>query len=228
MKDINFLPERFITERKRRQRVAREVALIAVIIALMVVWYVSSRSDLQEIERFAIQRELQAQAVRQQVSEMAKLREQQRELTHQVRIQRELAQPLKVSEVIGTIGHLTPESVVMTQLGIEKVVPNPPKPSARSLRGSANRDKQAAAPKPKPAYLQIRIEGFAPDDSHIAEFVGGLSRHALFTNVKMLSSQTKRLDDVLAREFRLEVRILLDRQYRAIEPRPEEATADAS
>jgi hypothetical protein len=61
----------------------------------------------------------------------------------------------------------------------------------------------------------------------VADFVGRLSDYPLFSNVKMLYSRAVVAGELQAREFRIELEVPLDRDYRmAAAPRLEVAHAD--
>lgn len=74
----------------------------------------------------------------------------------------------------------------------------------------------AAAIKPTPSdeALLIEFSGLAPNDVEVANLVGALSDNPAFSGVKMLYSRSVTTRGVIGREFRMEMQVPLDRDYR--------------
>ncbi|MCC7191402.1 MAG: hypothetical protein IT444_01360 [Phycisphaeraceae bacterium] len=221
MNEINFLPQVFIEQQTRHHRVHRELVWVAVTLLAIVGWYASSRGSLDSLESYANALRDEADAVRDQVSEMEKLRIQQKSLLHQVKIQRELTQPINTTSVLATVAKLMSPSMALTSLELQGTRPVPAPAPPKLKEGEV-------APPPKPAQRQIlRLEfiGLAPSDVEIANFVGRLSDHQLFSNVKMIYSRATVVTELQAREFRIELEVPLDRDYKVAESK-EVALAD--
>lgn len=210
MNNINFLPQSFIAEQVRRVRRFRHMALIAFVIVAMGGWAVTARGLLKDRQAFAESLQVEVDAARRRASEMGKLRAERAALARQVKIQRELALPLSQTTVIATLGQLLPDSMVVTNL---KAVTQRPKSEPASA-ASGKSPKKAARPADEPDYIRIDIAGLAPNDVELAEFVGRLSSHPLFTNVKMHRSKSGPVGQFITRQFSIEMDVPLDREYR--------------
>jgi Tfp pilus assembly protein PilN len=211
MNQINFLPADFVEEQVRHHRIYREAVWVAVTLLAIGGWCVSSRGSLDSLGSYASALQQEAAAVREQVSEMTKLQLQQKTLLHQVRIQRELLQPLNTTAVLATISELMSPSMALTSLELTGTRPVPaPRPPNDPRTGEPLK----VAPKPKPPQmLRLELVCLAPSDVDVANFVGRLSDHAMFTNVKMLYSRATVVSDLQAREFRIEMDVPLARDY---------------
>lgn len=221
MNDINFLPPVFVEEQVRHHRVYREFVWVGVTLLVIVGWYASSRGSLDSLESYANALRDEATAVRDQVSEMEKLKIQQKSLLHQVKIQRELTQPINTTSVLATLAKLMSPSMALTSLEVQGTRPVPAPAPPKLKEGEV-------PPPPKPVQRQIlRLEfvGLAPSDVEVANFVGRLSDHPLFTNVKMIYSRATVVAELQAREFRIELEVPLDRDYKVAEGK-EVALAD--
>ena len=208
MNQINFLPQSFIRQRLRKRRVYREAVLVAVVALAMIGWFASRRHQLSGLETYANAVHAESLAARKQVMEMAKLRDHHKRLTHQVRIQRELAASLDYTQVLATVAELMPQSMTLSALSM-----NSPQPSPRVLTGdskSAGKSSSSNASN----YLIVQLVGFAPSDVDIANFVGLLADHPLFVNVKMMFSRSAQINTLLAREFRIEMQLPPNRDSR--------------
>jgi hypothetical protein len=63
----------------------------------------------------------------------------------------------------------------------------------------------------------IQVEGRAPSNVEIADFVAALAESGLFGNVKMVQSRQIEQGRLLVREFRLTMRVPLDVDYQPMD-----------
>lgn len=212
MNDINFLPPGYVTRFARRNRLIRQGILCLLIMVCMLGWFMSNRRHLIAMEQAAANAEHQLAAARTQSEELKRLQSQLSQLSQAVKVQDQLTPPLDFTTVISSIAPLMSESMTLTELSMTSEGPEPKAPVAAGTSNS-----EAAKPKPI-APLRIEIVGLAPEDVEIADFVGRLSEHRLFTQVKMAYSKPREIKNVLAREFRIEMQVPMDRLYRVIDP----------
>jgi Tfp pilus assembly protein PilN len=221
---INFLPKSFMVQQARKKRVVREIGLVAVVVMAMGVWLLVSGAKVRDLRDTARDLKSQAESLSRQVGELDRMRADRERLIHQVRIQRELGQPVSHSAVITALSHELPDAVTMTRLSMRTRRPAPSKAAAQKPDDRKRRD--APAPPKESDLIRIEIDGCAPDDVSVANFVGRLSEYPLFTNVKMIQSRATTVGDrVEAREFRIELEVPLDRDYQT-EPSQEVASAN--
>jgi Tfp pilus assembly protein PilN len=214
---INFLPQTFVQQRACRRRVFRQGAMVVSIVVLMAMWYVSSRGRVEALERVLQLQLAQVQEAKDQLAQLTKLRSEYRSLANQARIQHDLVQPVAYTPVIAVIASLMPDSLTLTKLSMQGQTAKPApaqKPADKS--GAESRKARPAAPPAEPNVLHIALEGLAPSDVQIADFVGKLTDHPLFTNVKMLYSRTAEVRSVVTREFRIEMEVSLDCRYEPV------------
>jgi len=214
MNQINFLPKDYLLKQERAARRVRQTLLIAVVVFCMAGWWVGAYTRVGAMADHAEALDQEVQAANDQMLEMVKLKSRRAELAHRLSIQRELALPLSHTHVLNAIAELMPESVGTRHLSV----------TATGLSGKRARSGKSSGPA-NPVLL-IELEGIAPNDVEVADFVGQLTDHVLFKQVKMLYARQVELDDVIAREFRIEMRVPLDKVYRVSE-RPLEEVAHA-
>ncbi len=222
MINVDFLPQTFVAEQLRRQRAWRQGALIAMVAAGMVGWFFLARVHLREraVYARAVQEELNAN--RNRVTEMSKLQGQRVLLLHQVKVQRELAQPVNHTTVLATLGSLMPESLAMTGMTVKTLRPTPaaattgPQPSPGTKKPAVS----------EPDLIRLEVRGLSPSDVEVANFVGRLTEVELFSNVKMHYSRAATVRGYSVREFAVELEVALDRDYQ--EPMPAPATRHPS
>lgn len=212
MNEINFLPQTYVKVQSRQRRVYREAVLVAITMVSIGGWYMSSRGSLGDVEAYAATVDNEAAVLREQLTEMVRLGGERRTLAAKVELKRELEAPLETSTIIATVGRLMPSTIAMRSITLEGNKPNAASASSRVTATTP----QGTAPKAAPVEkLSITLTGLAPTDSAVTEFVGQLSTHGLFERIKLLYSRSVTVNDILAREFRIEMTIPFDRDYQS-------------
>ena len=211
MNEINFLPAKYARMRAKRRRGVRQTALVGILTLALAGWWLEQQRQTS-IERNKVDTaEAEVAAARTQMQELMKLREEHKHLIHELNIQRELAQPVNHTQVIATLGSLLPSSVTLTQLTMDTKRP-PPKAVKKDDSKSTNSSETKKVAK-RDDRIKIDLEAVAPNDLTVANLVGTLSSHPLFTNVMMRYSRADEFQGVSGRRFRLEMTVGLDRQY---------------
>lgn len=117
-----------------------------------------------------------------------------------------LAWPVRVSDVIGVLEPVIPDSTTLTSLTF---VPREEKVAAPAKKGEKKKGKKDSVR----SILAIQIEGVARDDLDVARLVSALDDHALFSTVSLDFARSCDVDGVDARAFRLSCEIDLDKRY---------------
>jgi Tfp pilus assembly protein PilN len=218
---IDFLPPSYRADQARRRRLVGEVALVIVCVAAMVAWYFHSSRQIGELADYAQKLQAESLAVRKQAGELTRLQGEQTTLSRQARLQRELSQPLGLSRVIAVFTKAMPPSVAITNMVVAGRKPVPAPPEAKS---AAKDVKPRKASPLADEVIRIEVTGVSPSDMEVADLVRTLGESSLFTNVKMRSSRAAEVRGRSAREFRVEMEVPLDREFRIGKP-PEVARA---
>ncbi len=213
MSQINFLPETFRRQMEMRRRKYRHMLLLALFAVCLVGWGVVERGRNIGPRDYALSLEQQVKAAREQMSELVKLRTEQQLLLRQVELQRELSQPITHTQVIAVLSQILPPSVTLTDLQVSTHRP-PPQPledPGKKKRTSSR--KTTTTTDPVEDYLQIELQAVAPDDLTVANVIGDLADHKLFEQVTMKYSRPTQRQEIDARQFRLSMRVRLDRKF---------------
>jgi hypothetical protein len=222
--DINFIPMERLRRRGARSRRLRQWLLCACCAAGVGAWMQLAPDHLADLRAYAHAVELQAQASKQQVSEVAKQTALKAKLIQQVALQQELVKPVNVAHVLAALATLTPTEVAFTELSLVSRRPEPAdgKQEAASSRASGSR---GSAPSRSPVdrdAIRLELAGIAPDDAFVATVVERLTDHKLFESVKLTFTRAGEVDNLHVREFRIELVVRLDREYL---PNPQPAPA---
>lgn len=217
MNDINFLPAHYLMRMHRAARLRRHALLGVALLLGIAGWAFVAHQRTEGLRDYAAALDSQVQAIRGQSAEVARLQAQRVGLIESVRIHRELAMSIAPTQVLAAIGNAMPQPLSLTELSMNARRPRPT--SAAELRSSQTASRRKAAPirDAEPDVLRISIVGLSPDDMHVANFVGNLGETRLFANVKMAYSRPVEVANVTGREFRVDMEVPLDREYRVRE-----------
>lgn len=108
-----------------------------------------------------------------------------------------VAWPVRVSDIVGSIAQCMPDSVTLSSFAV----------TPRRVNASRKRGEQDQV------YLVVELEGIAPDDMQLAEFVSGLESHGLFYKVTLDFARSTTVREIGARAFRMSTEIDLQKTY---------------
>jgi Tfp pilus assembly protein PilN len=214
MNEVNFLPEVFVREQARRKRVLRQAVLLAAVALSIVSWFFLTRSQVIDLARYAEALESEARARKTHVTELARLNNINSVLDQQLRVQRQLVQPISLTQVLAILTRMTPDGITVRELSMVGVRPRP----TQQARIEPGRPARPVAAEPRANSMQINLVGVAARDADIANLVGTLTEHPMFENVKLGYSRATELSHLMVREFQLSFEVPLDRDYQPLRP----------
>jgi Tfp pilus assembly protein PilN len=227
MNQVDFLPQSFIRRRAQRVRVMRQVLLVAVVAGGLLVWGLALRGQVASHTQHANSLEEQVVAARNMKTEMNRLREEQKQLHHQVKVQRQLSQPVTHTQIIATLSELIPSQIAVTELLMTTARRTPQQAVPENAVKSRKRQRhEAAVQQTEENQIAIELQALSPDGESVANLVETFSKHPLFTDVQIRHTRSIRVRQVVAREFRLELKVDLDRRFLDPEEGKEVARAD--
>lgn len=115
----------------------------------------------------------------------------------------DLAWPVRMSEVIASVGSIVPEGTTVTAFTLS--------PRTDKTRIPAKKGKPASEMIER--WLVLELQGIAIDDFTVARIVSGLDENPLYQTVSLDFARPREVDDVDAREFRVHAQINLDARY---------------
>jgi Tfp pilus assembly protein PilN len=201
MTPIDFLPKRIRAQQALRERRVRQVYLVIVSIAMLVL--VASFRQ----ERLGSARGEVSQLIRRKskyeyrLGMRTSLEQQLAELRVKKEINSTLGTRVDALDLLAEIGRVVPECVVLTDLDFETTEIRAPLERNGGMRGSV----QAGGGKLNDqAHKRIRLTmtGLAPKDVDVAEFIGRMSSSPLFEDVNMGYAKNVPFRGRNAREFK--------------------------
>ncbi len=212
---IDFLPPSYHQERARRGLAHRRWVLIVLTALTLTGWAVARHKQSSELAWRTTALETQARTTQQKRSEMEKLHVEREALLYQRKVQRQVGQPVAVSQAIATLGRQLPDSAGLTGIRVTAHRP-PPKelssPDDDKTKRKAKKKPDAGDALP-PNYLAIEVQGLAPDDITVADLVNTMSEYPLFERVTMNFSRVDTLGELVGRRFQISAEVPLDRRY---------------
>lgn len=211
--NVNFVPSWYLERRHRRAVAQRMSLLLVALVAVMVMLVVGTWRNGQELRRYHAALTEQIQASQHQESELNKLRCERQALSAQVALNRKLALPIGMSPIVATLAAMTPDSIMLTE--VQAMIKTESR--TRVITPADQSPNGRAVTRAEPyKIVVIELDGVAPTDVEIANYVGRLAAANLFRNVKMLYSRVGQLDQAVTRQFKLTLEVPLDRTYRRI------------
>ncbi len=217
MNEVNFLPSSYARQCRARSRRLRHIGLIVAVAVLMGGWLLIDAARLVSLEQYALTIENQATLVATKAQQAADLDRQRAVLAREVAVQRQLAAPVTFTQITTAVGTVLPDAATITDMALNGRRPLPDaiaaaakttsKPAIKGLRRDAD-------------VVAVSIRGLAPNDGEVANFVGSLSQHGLFTDVKLLYSKPLQIGTLIGREFRIDMSVPLERQFKPGDARP--------
>jgi hypothetical protein len=219
--NINFLPATFAHEQSRKKRTVFRAAIVVLVAVAMGLWYRTASRQVAVLEAQATEAQATVASSFRDEAQIQQLKDQQATLVRQVNLQKQLMPTLTASQVLAVLTNLTPGGVAMTNVSIvgQRVSPDTPATAA----GSPTSDKAAKSASAE-GPLMIHLAGIAPNEMEVANLVGQLTGHALFRNVKLSFSRPTSVDNLIGREFQIEMEVDMDRTFQ-IQPAAEVADA---
>jgi Tfp pilus assembly protein PilN len=212
--EIDFTPQWYRTAQARRRIAARQ-GLVVLLFAAAVAGFVNR--TWQERDSFAAYHkslEVEIASTQRQVTEVAKLQKLRQDLTRKLQIHRELHQPITYSQITGTLASIMPEAVAMRSIEIRNdestTTVNVPAREGDAASGKTSSRGSRTVTRP---IIALDVEGVAPSDVEIANFIGAAAGHGLFDGVKMVFSRQAVRGDIVVREFRISMEVPLDCRF---------------
>jgi Tfp pilus assembly protein PilN len=204
MLSIDFLPERIKLQRARRKYLVRQAYFLGVcVVALVVLGLVrSGRISSARAER-ALLKECRVNTQR-QLAIREKLEVEQTKVNIKKQIDDQLGSRVNTRDILAELSRLLPKSMSLTKFSFEATeVPMAAGPAGGGDRrsGRARPAGQAKQEVRTVRRVVVIVDGLAPNDVDVANFIGQLSACPLFEDVHMGYTRTLEFRGQEAREF---------------------------
>ncbi|QQE13280.1 hypothetical protein JD969_07430 [Planctomycetota bacterium] len=218
MNQINFLPESYMKRLIRRRRIIRELILIIALLFVLLGCWVSGVKKISEkrMEVVQLTRAID-QAVKQEV-DLVKLENEMLHLGMQIKLERELSQSVRHTQILAKLSELLPSSVALLEIEMVTKRPEPMTREEAKKKEEAKKTKgRRIVEKTKNEIqencIEMQFEGIAPDDLVVAEVIASLDECDLFEFIEMRYSREIKHEEVVGRKFKLNMQVDLSCKY---------------
>lgn len=220
MATINFVPDDYI-----QQRQSNRANSLYLILLIAVLCGIGATFSVLKMRQRSVQAEL-AQLSRQltqakdQIAKLEELKSKNKTRLNVMMMTASLIEQVPRSVLLACLTNNLPAGVSLTTLEMkEKEKPKTPtaaltksgtakKPAAAGKTGSTpakiELDLPSAPPEPE---VTLMIQGLAPSDIEVANYIANLNESILFDQVQLVQSEERDVEGIKFREFRLAARI---------------------
>jgi Tfp pilus assembly protein PilN len=195
MRDLEFLPDWYPQSRKRKRVVLLQGYMTLLLAAGLCVWLLLAQRNSRTAAATLAGVDSQISQTNRELHQL----QEQVALKDQLLVQRKIADKLglqvEMSRLLYTLDQKLPRQMSLTELSFdtrEQLTTANTMAAARSAAQGNNIDRR----------LQIRLEGIAPTDNDVANFLTALTRVPFFEDVAMDYSRD-RADGHVMREFEI-------------------------
>lgn len=213
MININFVPDDYV--QKKESLRANTFYLILFLIAMsalagtFAVIKMRQRSALKE--QMAVSKRMADASA--SIAQLEELQNRKKQMMKNVLLTAELVEPVPRSILLAALTNNLPAGTSLTVVDISQQMPAGSSSSAQTNKFEAAKKTAAATaatkasePKVSPEMLletDIEIEGIAPSDIEVAQYISRLTGSILFEKVALVQSRESTVDSEVRREFKL-------------------------
>jgi len=210
MSNINFVPDDYVQSSESRRANLMCLVLFSVVMAVLGGSFVMIK--IRQRACGAEESLVNAKMARMQesIKKFEELQTKRKEMMRTALTTAELLEPVPRSVVLASLTNSLPAGVSLLKVGLlQKELSKAAQASAAKSKYQVAQEQQAS-PEPEPritAEKQIEthmeIEGLSPSDLQVAAYIERLGGSILLTNVALVESKEKKVDNTSFRQFKL-------------------------
>ena len=218
MREIDFIPEWYRTDRVRKRKYVRQYTLIGSLFLLMMVWsfIVGGHVDRVAAEVQQLQTDLEKTVNR--AEQVAVLQDEITVMKEKMALLNRIKPRTQLTAILGEIAYLMRENIILSKLLIKN---EPIKGSNENTTASrvvvqvekTKKDQDAVAP-PSPCRLKIVLAGIAAQQSDAASLIAQLEETPYFEQVALVFSKPKTINQQDVTEFEIQCTVADYRIYK--------------
>ncbi|MFP4144369.1 MAG: PilN domain-containing protein [Phycisphaeraceae bacterium] len=232
-KDMNFLPEDYLEKRAARRTNVFCLGLFALM--LMGVgggYYVYAQQD-ESVRETQQAVNVRFEEAAQRIEQLQELQSRKATMMRKARITSVLVERVPRSLILSQLINHMPQTLSLTSTEMKTEVVQQARRPRTSLQAEQQRlAKQEAQKEGQPPPVELPetrvtmvLEGLAPTDLEVSQFIGALSGHEMFHDVNLIYSREpgrspygEKSNDRQVREFRLELAVTQELDLQHLEP----------
>jgi Tfp pilus assembly protein PilN len=236
---LSFLPDDYLANKaQRRTNAICGMLFLVVLLALAAAFALTERPLAASRRANALVAAQYADAAR-PIEQFHQMQEKQRQVTAQAQLSASLLEKVPRSFLLAEITNALPAGTSLLEVSLDSKARPQGSPGAGGaapktqyeLKKAALEAKTsgvAAGPplaEPKILDVTLRVTGMTNTDVQVAQFMSGLSRSKLLTDVNLVVSDEYEHDKHMVRKFQIEMQVNPDAEVEHAEQGPADATA---
>ncbi|MFG0328723.1 MAG: PilN domain-containing protein [Phycisphaerales bacterium] len=229
MGNASFLPEDYIAQRAERRSSVISLTLFGVVMtAVVAAFFVTNRQwKMVKLEQQQINLEFAEAAKR--IEELNELEARKAQLLSTAEITAALVERIPRSVLLAELINRMPDAVSLDEFELKSIQIKTAAPAstakdrvkslAEKKRGPTKADEATERKVEAPKYdVTITLEGFAPTDVHVSEYITNLNLCPLVREVELKHTKGADIDGQELREFQIEMKLDNDADAKQFEP----------
>ncbi|MCI0498221.1 MAG: hypothetical protein L0Y36_00870 [Planctomycetales bacterium] len=208
MKEIDFIPEWYRADRKRKQRYVRQCVRVSIVLALMMLWSFIAGRHVERLhaEVTGIQTAFERGRVR--IEQAQELEQQIAAMREKARMLTAIAPRTPVSSLMGEVSCLVGNNLILSRLSFQNEplredCPQGTSPSAAVVQAAASGKQRPAAIPSVPSRMKVVLTGIAAAPADAASLILALEQTDYFEQVAPVFTRAKKVKDADVTEFEI-------------------------
>lgn len=205
----SFLPEDYLDRRLAKRSHMVFITLFAIVLLTAVGGFVVLLSQQRAAREAYDQVARRIQVESKQLETIKKLESQREAMLRKASVTATLKDPIQKSNILAELINHMPLTLSLTDMKISTEVIETQVVVRTALAQAKQRkqaEKEAETPPPPPErVVGLRVVGLAPSDLDVSTFMVSLQAHPLFREVELLQTRLQRVDDLVMREFQMQL-----------------------
>ena len=205
MLNVNFVPDDYVKSSESRRTNLIYLVLFSLVMAGLGGTFVTiklSQRTIAEKERYLSKKAAEAQ---QAIEQYEALQARRKVMLKTALTTAELLEPVPRSVLLASLTNNLPPGVSLLKLNLiqkEPKITSQPVPTNKYRQAQAKKDAEEDSPE-KLLETYMDIEGVAPTDLQVAEYIKQLSNSSLLDNVALVESKEHKIEETTFRQFKL-------------------------
>jgi Tfp pilus assembly protein PilN len=209
MSNINFVPDDYVQGNESRRANLMCLVLFSVVMAALAGSFVTIK--IRQRACSAEESLVNAKMARMQesIKKFEELQTKRKEMMRTALTTAELLEPVPRSVVLASLTNTLPAGVSLLKVGLlQKEARKTASAAAKTKYQAAQESQAGAEPEPKGSTepqieTHLEIEGMSPSDLQVAAYIERLGGSILLTDVALVESKEKKVEDTSFRQFKL-------------------------
>lgn len=206
MLNINFVPDDYVQKRQSYRANIFYLVLFVIMLCVFGGTFLVIKARQRKLLAEAKLANVRLTKASETISQLEELQGKRKQMMKTALVTAELIEPVPRSLVLAAVTNSLPAGVSLTRLKlVEKKLVNSASGPAYSSKYEAAKSAggQQQMPGEKILQTQIEIEGLAPSDIYVAQYIARLSNSILFEDVNLVHSKEHKIDEEKSRMFEL-------------------------